>query len=200
MDPAPIQLAAEKIRNGGVVVCPTSGLYGLAADPFQPAAVARVFAIKARPAHMPLLVLIDTREAIRRLATQVPAAAEALMARFWPGGLTLLMPARPDLPGALTGGGSKIGIRQAAHPVARALAKAAGGAITGTSANPSGQPGCSDIKRLDPEVAAQVDLILDAGPLAGGPGSTVVDGTTNPPQVLREGALALADLGMAAPH
>jgi L-threonylcarbamoyladenylate synthase len=176
------------------VVCPTRGLYGLAADPFQAEAVRRIFEIKGRPAHMPLLVLIDSREVLARLTTGVPPVAEKMMDRFWPGGLTLIVPAHPALPPALTGGGATVGIRQTAHPVARALARAAGGVITGTSANRSGSPGCGDIEALDPQVAAEVDLILDAGPLAGGPGSTVVDCTVTPPVVLREGAVATADL------
>lgn len=193
-DPALIQLAAEKIRNGGVVVCPTSGLYGLAADPFQPAAVERVFEIKGRPAHLPLLVLVDNRDALPRLATAIPPAARDLMERFWPGGLTLVMAAHPGLPPALTGGTAKIGIRLTAHPVARALAKAAGGVITGTSANRSGHPGCARVSDLDPDLVAEVDLILDAGQLAGGLGSSVVDCTSDPPQLIREGALSAEDL------
>jgi L-threonylcarbamoyladenylate synthase len=193
-DPALIQTAADRIQQGGVVVCPTSGLYGLAADPFRPEAVLRVFALKGRPPHMPLLVLIDNRDTLPRLTTGIPTAAQRLMEHFWPGGLTLIVPAHPALPAALTGGGATVGIRQAAHPVARALARAAGGVITGTSANLSGQPGCNRISDLDPAVAAAVDLILDAGPLAGGPGSTVVDCTANPPRLLREGVVPATDL------
>ncbi|MDJ0782685.1 MAG: L-threonylcarbamoyladenylate synthase [Desulfosarcinaceae bacterium] len=194
VDPALVRAAAEIIRQGGVVVCPTSGLYGLAADPFQPAAVQRIFEIKGRPAHMPLLVLIHDRHMLPRLTTAVPPVAKRLMHRFWPGGLTLILPAHPDLPAPLTGGGATVGIRLTAHPVARALAKAAGGVITGTSANPSGKAGCSRIDNLDGTVAAAVDLILDAGALAGGPGSSVVDCTATPPQVLREGAVRTANL------
>jgi L-threonylcarbamoyladenylate synthase len=195
-DPALIQTAADIIGRGGVVVCPTSGLYGLAADPFQPEAVQRIFEIKGRPAEMPLLVLIDNREILPRLTSDIPPVAEEMMKRFWPGGLTLIMPAHLALPAPLTGGGATVGIRETAHPVARALAKAAGGVITGTSANRSGGAGCSRIQDLDPKVAAGVDLILDAGVLAGGRGSTVVDCTTAPPRVLREGTLATAALDL----
>jgi L-threonylcarbamoyladenylate synthase len=195
-DPALIQAAAHIIGQGGVVVCPTSGLYGLAADPFQPAAVQRIFEIKGRSAEMPLLVLIDDRETLTRLTSDIPPVAEELINRFWPGGLTLIMPVHPALPAPLTGGGATIGIRETAHPVARALAKAVGGVITGTSANRSGGSGCSRIQDLDPKVAAGVDLILDAGNLAGGRGSTVVDCTIAPPRVLREGTVAAAALGL----
>jgi L-threonylcarbamoyladenylate synthase len=195
-DPALIQAAADTIKGGGVVVCPTSGLYGLAADPFRAEAVKRIFKIKGRPAHMPLLVLIDDREILPCLTTGIPTVAEKMAERFWPGGLTLIVPAHPALPPPLTGGGATVGIRQPAHPVARALARAAGGAITGTSANLSGQPGCSSIDELAPAVSAAVDLILDAGRLAGGPGSTVVDCTRTPPQVLREGAVSASALNL----
>lgn len=195
-DPALIKTAADVIRRGGVVVCPTSGLYGLAADPFQPAAVRRIFEIKGRPPQMPLLVLIDDREVLPRLTAGIPPAAKKMMNRFWPGGLTLVMPAHPALSASLTGGSGTVGIRETAHPVARALAKAAGGVITGTSANRSGGAGCSRIQDLDPQVAAGVDLILDAGDLAGGRGSTVVDCTTDPLRVLREGAVPTSALGL----
>jgi L-threonylcarbamoyladenylate synthase len=195
-DPALIKAAADIIGHGGVVVYPTSGLYGLAADPFRPAAVQRIFEIKGRSAHMPLLVLIDNRQILPRLTAEIPPVAEEMMNRFWPGGLTLVMPAHPAMPASLTGGGGTVGIRETAHPVARALAGAAGGVITGTSANRSGGAGCSRIQDLDPQVAAGVDLILDAGELAGGLGSTVVDCTTRPPRVLREGAVAATALGL----
>jgi L-threonylcarbamoyladenylate synthase len=145
---------------------------------------------------MPLLVLIQDRQMLSRLTTGVPTSAETLIKRFWPGGLTLVLPVHPDLPASLTGGSGTVGLRETAHPVARSLARAAGGVITGTSANRSGDAGISRIRDLDPQVAAGVDLILDAGELAGGLGSTVVDCTTRPPRVLREGAVAATALGL----
>jgi L-threonylcarbamoyladenylate synthase len=170
------------------VVCfPTRCLYGLAADAFDADAVERVFQIKKRPADLPLLVLISRMAQMEALAARIPDTAWRLMERFWPGRLTLVLPALPQLPERLTAGTGKIGIRLAAHPVARALTEMLDRPITGTSANPSGGTGCRDIAQLDPAIARQVDLILDAGPLKGGVGSTVVDVCGASPAVIREG-------------
>jgi L-threonylcarbamoyladenylate synthase len=104
--------------------------------------------------------------------------------------LTLVFPAAPTVPALLTAGTGKIGIRLPSHPVARALVDAAGRPITGTSANVSGQPGCSDADFLDARIAVAADLVIDAGRLAGGAGSTVVDVTGDRPTILRRGAIA----------
>ncbi len=192
--PAAIRRAAEVIRGGGVVCFPTRCLYGLAADAFNPAAVERVFEIKQRPPQMPLLVLISRTEQLDELAERLPPAAQFLMQRFWPGRLTLVLDARPGLPALLTAGTGKIGVRLAAHPVARALAEALSQPITGTSANLSGGSGCRQIGELDPRIARQVDLILDAGALKGGLGSTVVDVTGAAPLIIREGEVSRLEI------
>lgn len=189
-EPETIAQAASIITRGGVIVFPTRGLYGLGADATNEAALQRVFAIKRRPAKNPLLVLIDDPSAIFHLARDVSAGARRIIADLWPGGVTLVFAAREQTHWLLTGGTGKIGIRQPGHPVARALVTAVGGPITATSANVSGAPGCFRIADLDPSIAEQVDGILDAGPLAGGAGSTVVDVTGNRPVILREGCVA----------
>lgn len=166
---------------------PTRCLYGLGADARNEAALQRIFEIKQRPADMPLLVLISGSAQMAALAERIPPAARLLMERFWPGRLTIVLPALPDLPPILTAGKGKIGIRLAAHPVTRALVEAIGVPLTGTSANVSGGAGCRQIADLDPRIAQGVDLILDAGPLKGGVGSTVVDVTGETPVILREG-------------
>lgn len=186
-EPKAIGQAAAVIRSGGVVCFPTRCLYGLGADAFQPEAVERVFEIKERPPGLPLLVLISHAEQMRELTESIPPAAQRLMERFWPGRLTLVLPASPKLPPRLTAGTGKIGIRLAAHPVARALTEALDQPITGTSANLSGAGGCRDIAELDPRIAGRVDLVLDAGLLKGGVGSTVVDVSGESPIVIREG-------------
>jgi len=189
-DPDIIQEAAGVIRNGGVIVFPTRCLYGLGADAFNPAAVERIFKIKQRPAEKPILILIDDPKRLERLVTHISDAARAIMERFWPGRVTLVFDAGAEVPDTLTAGTGKIGIRLAGHPVAAALARAIQGPITGTSANLSGQPGCHQIEDLQPGVAEHLDLILDAGSLKGGRGSTVVDVTGEIPRVLREGAVS----------
>jgi L-threonylcarbamoyladenylate synthase len=181
--------AAQIIRHGGVVVFPTHGLYGLGADPFNPAAVERIFAIKGRQAHKALLVLIADMASLDRVAVRPNTRAQKLMRRCWPGRVTIVLRARPELPAGVTGPGGTIGVRLVAHPVAAALVRAVGGPITGTSANISGSAGCATIEAMDAGLLDKVDLALDAGPLAGGPGSTVVDATGRTPRILREGAV-----------
>ena len=165
--PETIRQAAAVIRGGGVVCFPTRCLYGLGADAFNAAAVERVFDIKQRPAELPLLVLINSPAQMDGLARSIPRVAHVLMQRFWPGRLTLVLEAEASLPERLTAGTGKIGIRLAAHTVARALVEAVGNPITGTSANISGGTGCRQISELDPKIRRQVDIVLDGGPLKG---------------------------------
>lgn len=189
-DPAVIAGAANIITGGGVVIFPTQSLYGLGADAFNAKAVDRIFTIKNRPPEKPVLILINRISDLDRLVTDVPSVAERIMAAFWPGGVTLVCRALPDLPRNLTAGTGKIGVRLPLHPAARLLVDAAGGPITGTSANLSGQAGCAKVFEIDPRVLGGVDMVLDAGPLIGGAGSTVVDVTVTPPGIIREGLVA----------
>ena len=189
--PDAVQRAAEVIKNQGVVVFPTQCLYGLAADAWNPEAIKKIFQIKHRPETNPLLILIHALSDLEKLASHIPETAKILMKTFWPGSLTLIFKAAPGVSALLTAGTGKIGIRIPAHPVARALVKAVGQPITGTSANLSGAPGCSRIQTLPNELIQSVDLVLDAGPLKGGTGSTVVDITCDPPRILRSGAISV---------
>ncbi len=188
-EPGAISQAAEAIAAGRVVIFPTRGLYGLGADAFNPDAVKRIFQIKGRPPNKPLLVLISDPADVHRLVSATRPATRHLMHCFWPGGVTLIMPAREELAAELTGGSKKIGVRQTAHPVARALVQAVGSPLTGTSANISGAGGCARVSDIDPALIEAVDLVLDCGALAGGPGSTVVDVSAAAPVILRQGAV-----------
>lgn len=193
-DHAAILEAADIIRSGGVVVFPTRNLYGLGADAFNPDAVDRVFRIKQRPPDKPVSILVKSRADVDGLATYIPDAALNLMDRFWPGRMTIVFKARPGTSPALTAGTGKIGIRIPEHPAAVALIAAVGRSITGTSANFSGMPGVHRVSDLPETFIEAVDLVLDAGELKTGIGSTVVDVTTDPPAVLREGEVRLGDL------
>ena len=184
-----IRETADVIQRGGVVAFPTRCLYGLGADALNPVAVDRVFDLKQRPAQNPILVLIDRRSVLEQLVKSIPAVATALMDHFWPGRITLVFEAADRLPVNLTAGTGKIGIRMPGHRVARALVKAVNSPMTGTSANLSGRPGCPHIKKLEPQLAHGLDLILDAGRLKGGVGSTVVDVSAGDLKVLREGEI-----------
>jgi L-threonylcarbamoyladenylate synthase len=192
--PEIIREAARVIGSGGIVVVPTRGLYGLAVDALNAEAVDRLYHIKGRPLDKPILVLIDSSARLAGLAVSIPSPAEQLMRAFWPGRVTLVLQALPALPANLTAGTAKIGVRLVGHAVAAALVRAVGGPITGTSANVSGRPACSRIDHLDSTIASQADLILDAGPLEGGRGSTVVDVTGNVAKILREGQVAAAEI------
>ncbi len=187
-----IDCAAGIMDRGGVIVFPTLGLYGLGADALNPRAVQRIFDLKGRQRNKPLLVMVADMPGLEQAARRPSAAALHLMRHFWPGKVTFVLPARRGLPQALTGGSPKIGVRIPGHPVAAALVKTLGRPITGTSANLAGAGGCSDIKQLAPALAAGVDAILDAGPLTGGKGSSVVDLCGAVPEIIREGAVSAA--------
>ena len=190
-----IKKAASVIKAGGTIAYPTRCLYGLGADAFNTDAVAGIFSIKQRSAQKPILILIDHPKQLERLVTHVTKIAANIMRQFWPGNVTLVFEAGEDLSPDLTGGSGKIGIRLPGHPVAAALVEAVAGPITGTSANLSGSPGCHQISDLEPQVDRQLDLILDAGPLERGRGSTVVDVTAGDrPIVLREGVISARDI------
>ncbi|MBW2252338.1 MAG: threonylcarbamoyl-AMP synthase [Deltaproteobacteria bacterium] len=189
--------AARIIRNGGVVIFPTRSLYGLGADAFSAKAVNRIFHIKRRPAGKPILVLIKNKDELDRLAALVSPAATDIMEKFWPGRISIVFQAKQGLLANLTAGTNKIGIRLPGHNVASALVKAASSPITGTSANLSGNAGCFQVNDLDEKIVDSVDLILDAGTLKGGVGSTVVDVTGKTPLILRQGELSQKDISNA---
>jgi L-threonylcarbamoyladenylate synthase len=169
-------------------------LYGLGADAFNPEAVDRVFEIKGRPADKPLPVLISHLDQLDLLVKRLPAVASAIMSRFWPGRLTIVLEARSSLPANLTAGTGCIGVRLAGHPVAVALVQAAGLPITATSANLSKQVGASRVDQLSKQLLSRLDLVLDAGPLKGGVGSTIVDISREVPVVLREGEISKVEI------
>ena len=173
---------------------PTQHLYGLGAAALNIKAVDRVFEIKQRPHNKPLLVLIYEQKNLTKLVEKIPSTAIRIMECFWPGALTIVFEAKKVLPKNLTAGTGKIGVRMPQHPVALALAKALKSPITATSANITGNSGCSQVSDVDPLIADKLDLILDAGPLKGGIGSTVVDVTHDFPKILREGAIPAKDI------
>ena len=193
-EPEIIKEAAGIIKRGGVIVFPTRCLYGLGADAMNPAAVERIIEIKQRPEDNPILVLIDSKNQLEMLVAKIPPAAGAIMKAFWPGRVTLVFDARDTLPGLLTARTGKIGVRLPGHAIAAAMLRQINGPVTGTSANLSGRPGCNRLADLDPQIAGQVDLVLDAGTLQGGVGSTVVDVTEQPPRILREGQVTAGQI------
>ena len=186
--------AAEVLRSGGIVALPTDTVYGIAIALATPGGVEALFAAKQRPPDKGIMLLLADAAQAPEIG-QWPPAAAALAAAFWPGGLTVIVPQRPDvpLPAALTGGAATIGLRVPDHPAPRALA-AAVGPIPTTSANVSGVPEARDVAEIVEQLGDAIALVLDGGPAHGGPASTVVDCTVEPPRILRIGAVSVADV------
>jgi L-threonylcarbamoyladenylate synthase len=189
-----VQEAAKIVRLGGLVAIPTDTLYGLAADPFSAEAVARVFAAKGRRSDRALpLIAADAAQIATRLSP-LPAAGLRLAARFWPGPLTLIVPAPAGLAADVTGGTGGVAVRVPQHAVARAICQAAGMPITATSANRSGAPPTADPDVVEQTLGAVLDLLIDAGPTPGGPPSTIVDVRGAAPALVRDGAVSWGDV------
>ena len=190
-----IERAAQVLRQGGVLAYPTETVYGLGVDPFREEALERLFHLKGRPREMPVSVLVRDEGMMREVAREIPPRALALIKAFLPGPLTLVLPAQPGLPARLTAGTGKIGVRISHHPLVENLFRLYSFPVTTTSANPSGRAAA----RTGAEVAAYfpvgLDCILDAGPVPGGVGSTVVDVTGDRPEILREGVLSREEIG-----
>ena len=186
--------AIALLRAGGIVALPTDTVYGIAADIALPDAIERLFAAKQRPPEKAVAVLLADARQAARLGEVSPAAA-VLAERFWPGGLTLVLPVRPEarLPRVLAAGAPTIGVRVPDHPTPRAIAAALGPLPT-TSANRSGEPDARDAHEIHERLGESLALVIDGGPVRGGPSSTVVDCTLEWPSILREGAIPTADI------
>jgi len=186
---------ARVLAAGGAVAFPTDTVYGIAVALDTPGGIERLFAAKQRPLDKAIALLIADASQASEIGEMNPAA-KALADAFWPGGLTLVLPLRADrsLPAVLMGDATisqpKVGLRVPGHDAPRALARAVGPLPT-TSANRSGEPEAHDADELEAQLGPALDLILDGGPAHGGAASTVVDTTTQPVRILREGAISL---------
>lgn len=184
--------AVEVLRAGGLVALPTDTVYGICVALETLGGVERLFEVKRRPRDKGIMLLLESIDQAPRIGVMTPAAS-ALAEACWPGGLTVVVPQRPDvpLPAALTAATPTIGVRVPDHPAPRALAGGVGPLPT-TSANVSGLPEARDAREILDQLGDEIDLILDGGPAHGGPASTVVDCTGEMPRVLRVGAVPLA--------
>jgi phosphoribosylamine--glycine ligase len=191
---ADLTQALAALRRGDIVCMPTESSYGLAVNPFDARALARLVALKGRTPDAPFALIAADQTQARALAQNWPERAQELATRHWPGPLTLVVPARPTLAPELIGPAGGVGVRVSSHPVATALARAFGSAITATSANPSGAPPATDCATARAYFGDRV-IYIDTGPCPGGPPSTVLDiSATGQSRVLRPGAIDLADL------
>ena len=195
---AVIAKAVALLRAGQVVALPTETVYGLGADALNPAAVARIFALKGRPADHPLIVHLPPDEPLEQWAADVPPAARALAQAFWPGPLTMILARGARVPRAVTGGQDTVALRVPDHPVALALLRAFGSGIAAPSANRFGHLSPTTAAHVRDEFGDALPLVLDGGPCRVGIESTIVDLTRGTPVVLRPGAVSAADIARVA--
>ena len=181
--------AAEILRAGGLVAMPTETVYGLGANALDEAAVARIFAAKQRPSWDPVIVHIADKKMLESLVTDVPEAARKLMAAFWPGPLTLLLPRSAAVPDAVTAGRPLVGVRMPAHPVAFELIYQAGIPVAAPSANTFGHTSPTTAAHVLEDLDGRIDAVLDAGPAEHGLESTVLDPCQSPMVIYRPGAI-----------
>jgi len=189
-----IRVAAEIIRRGGLVAFPTETVYGLGADALNPEAVARIYAAKKRPPDNPIIVHVASEEEVYKLSENVPESASVLMNSFWPGPLTLVLKASKIVPKTTTGGLDTVAIRMPSLEIALALIRESAVPIAAPSANLAGRPSPTTAEHVKQDLAGKIDLILDAGPTKVGVESTVLDLTTDPPQILRPGGVTYEQL------
>ena len=192
---AEITLAVRILRQGGVVAFPTETVYGLGADATNEFAVRRVFQAKGRPTDHPLIVHLAGVDELGGWVRRVPEPARLLAVACWPGPLTLLLERSARVIPEVTGGRPTVGIRVPAHPVAQRLLREFGSGIAAPSANRFGQVSPTTAQHVRDDLGTDVDLVLDGGPSAVGVESTIVDCTTDPPTILRPGAITAIDIG-----
>jgi L-threonylcarbamoyladenylate synthase len=191
--PAAIQRAAQVIREGGLVAFPTETVYGLGADAGNAVAVARIFEVKRRPSFDPLIVHIADPESAHLYGALPDRYAADLIAAFWPGPLTLVVPKTERIPPIVTAGLSTVGLRMPAHPAALALIRAAGRAVAAPSANPFGSVSPTEASHVAAQLAG-VDLILDGGACSVGVESTILSLTGRVPRLLRPGGIPVEEI------
>ncbi|WP_229797535.1 L-threonylcarbamoyladenylate synthase [Jeongeupia chitinilytica] len=184
-----LEHAVALLRQGELVAIPTETVYGLAADAANPAAVAKIFALKGRPSDHPLIVHIAGLAQLDDWAIDIPAEARALAEAFWPGPLTLILKRQPHVPDAVTGGQDTVGLRAPSHPLAHALLERFGGGLAAPSANRFGHVSPTTAQHVRDEFGEDSPLILDGGASPVGVESTIVSLVDDTPKLLRPGGV-----------
>lgn len=193
-DPQTPALAADILRRGGLVAIPTETVYGLGADGLNPEAVDKIFAAKGRPGDNPLILHVTGPEQLPRFCHDIPDAAYLLAQRFWPGPLTMVLPANACVPRRTTGGLSTVAIRCPKTAVTREIIRLAGVPIAAPSANLSGKPSTTTARHVLDDHDGRIDAVVDGGPCAVGVESTIVDLTEVRPRLLRPGGVTPEEL------
>jgi L-threonylcarbamoyladenylate synthase len=189
-----IAVAARVLAEGGLVAFPTDTVYGVGAGAFQPDAVERIYSAKIRPRDKAIPVLLARPDDLPLITDRITEAAWLLAERFWPGGLTLVLPKKANVPAIISAGGPTVAVRVPDHPVALALIASLGVPLAATSANLSGRPSPVTTREVETELGGRIELILDGGKCPGGVPSTVLDLTINPPAILRAGAITVEEI------
>lgn len=183
--------AAKIISSGGVIAFRTDTFYGLGVDPFNAAAVAKIRELKGREEKKPILLLLADVSVVDRFIANRTADFERIANRYWPGPLTIVGRAVADLPPEITAATETVGVRVPADASVRELVRGCGGALTATSANPSGLPPARNAQEVHDYFGDRIDLVIDGGEVTVTEPSTVLDATTSPPRILREGAVKI---------
>lgn len=181
--------AAKIVSEGGVIAFRTDTFYGLGVDPFNAAAVAKIRELKGREENKPILLLLSDAGVADRFIADRSKAFEDVATKFWPGPLTIVGMAVSTLPPEITAGTGTVGVRVPADDDVRELVRSCGGALTATSANPSGREPARTAQEVLDYFGDRVDLVIDGGEVTATEPSTVLDVTTSPPRVVREGAI-----------
>ncbi len=193
-NPESMRLALAALRDGEVIALPTDTVYGVGALAFNSQAVAEIYRLKRRSADKALPLFVADVDAISQVCPAIPAQAYPLLTRFFPGALTVILPARADIPAIVTHGGDTIAVRIPNHPVVLKLLAALGEPLAVTSANLSGHLTPPTAKGVAAQLGESLSLILDDGTAPDTQPSTIIDLTQSPPKILREGRIATQDL------
>jgi L-threonylcarbamoyladenylate synthase len=186
--------AIASLKRGDVIVFPTETVYGLGADALNPAAVEKVFRLKGRNPDTPIPIIVADQAMLKDLLEEIPPMARKLMERFWPGPLTLVLPAVPGTPKQLLNRTGGIGVRISSQPIATQLARELGRPLTATSANPSGRPAAATIEQAQNYFAGEIKIFIDGGKLPSKTGSSVVEVIDGRIKIIREGEISADSL------
>jgi L-threonylcarbamoyladenylate synthase len=186
--------AVASLKSGDVIVFPTETLYGLGADALNPAAVERVFQLKGRNPDTPIPIIVADQAMLKALVQEIPPIARKLMEQFWPGPLTLVLPAVPGAPKQLLNRTRGVGVRISSQPIATELARELGRPLTATSANPSGRPAAATMEQAQNYFAGEIEIFIDGGKLPSKIGSSVVEVIHNRIKIIRQGEISAAQL------
>ncbi|HSJ55140.1 MAG TPA: L-threonylcarbamoyladenylate synthase, partial [Anaerolineae bacterium] len=192
--PGALEKAIQVLNRGEVVAFPTDTVYGVGAHAFLPEAVERLYGLKERPGRQAIPLLLPDAEALHLVCQEIPPLAWLLVERFWPGGLSLVLPRADSVPAIVTAGGDTVAVRVPDHDLVRSICRGLGAPLAATSANLHGQPAPVTASEVLAALGGRIPLLLDGGACRGGVASTLLDLTVSPPAILRSGPISAAEL------